>query len=330
LPRRAALAVGWALTAAMALVALLRIVAWDDAEPLVVFDALSLYLYLPAWVIAYVAGVRRHLALATLALAVAVAQVAFVLPELTAGRVLPAWTTGAPSLTLLDANVSDANRSMSGYIAQIRADHPGLVTLEEATPFDAVQLEKTGALAALPYRYEVDRFDPWAFVVASRWPLRSTSVVSMFGRPLVVRTTLELRSGPVQLWVVHTTAPLPGAWRQWSAQLAEVAGMLEARRSERLLVVGDFNADWGSRLFRAILATGLTDGAAARGQALGMTWSQLVAPLPPFVRIDHVLVAAGLSVLAVRTGAGVGSDHRDLLATIAVHEPEARRPAAPR
>jgi endonuclease/exonuclease/phosphatase (EEP) superfamily protein YafD len=82
--------------------------------------------------------------------------------------------------------------------------------------------------------------------------------------------------------------------------------------------VGDFNATWGSKAFRAILDTGMTDGAAARGRAFGMTWSQTKRPLPPVVRIDHVLTGPGVAVTSIRTDVGPGSDHRDLLATVAV------------
>ncbi len=49
-----------------------------------------------------------------------------------------------------------------------------------------------------------------------------------------------------------------------------------------------------------------------------MTWSQLTAPLPPLIRIDHVLYGPGLVVTAIRTQPGPGSDHRALLATVAV------------
>ncbi len=324
---RGALVVGWGVAALLALVALLRIVAWDDADPLVLLNVLTLYLYLPAWVIFPVAAARRHLALAALALAVAGAQLVFVLPELTASRPLPAWAASAPHLRLLDGNVYDGNPSMSGYIAQIRADRPDLVALEEANPVDAAQLEQAGVLDALRYRFLVERFDPWAFVVASRYPLEGTRVVSMFGRPVVVQTTLELPSGLLSLWVVHTVAPVPQSVTQWSAQLERIASILghAVRRNGRLLVVGDFNANWDSKGFQAILHTGVTDGAAARGEPLDMTWSQMMPPLPPFVRIDHVLAGSDVSVLQIHTARGVGSDHRDLLATVAVREPPSRR-----
>jgi endonuclease/exonuclease/phosphatase family metal-dependent hydrolase len=61
----------------------------------------------------------------------------------------------------------------------------------------------------------------------------------------------------------------------------------------------------------------MTDGAAARGRPFEMTWSQIKHPLPPLVRIDHVLTGPGVAVTTIRTDVGPGSDHRDLMAAIA-------------
>lgn len=326
---RLLVAVGWITVGALAIVALLRVVAWDDTEPLVLLNVLTLYLYLPAWLIAILAGIGRRVLLTLAALAVGGAQIAFLLPVLSAERPLPAWTSapGTAHIRLFDANIDASNPSMSGYIRQIGADRPDLVTLEEAVPESVSQLESSPALAALPYRYQVFRYDPWAFLVASRWPLRSTRVVSMFGRPLVVETVLELPSGPQQLWVVHTVAPVPASFEQWRQQLDELRRLVAAHGSSRLLVVGDFNATWDDAGFAGVLSAGLTDAAAARGDPFQMTWSQSYSPLPPFVRIDHILYGAGLSTTAIRAATGPGSDHRELLATIAV-QPRGRAPRA--
>jgi hypothetical protein len=208
---------------------------------------------------------------------------------------------------------------MGGYANEISAVRPQLVTMEEATPIDVAQLSRAGVLANLPYRFEVKRYDPFAFFVASRYLLSDTRVVYLYGRPLIVQTTLELPWGPQLLWVIHTIAPLPASFSQWKGQLALIGRLLRARGPKGLLIVGDFNATWGNRGFRGILDAGVADGAAARGRAFDMTWSQIMPILPPLVRIDHVLTGPGLAVVQIRTGDGPGSDHRDLIATVAFH-----------
>ncbi len=316
LPLAAAI-IGWVIVAGLALLALLRVVAWDDLEPLAILNTVTAFVYLPAWVVALVAAVGRRYVLAGAALLVVVAQVALMYPELSAATPAPAWTKGAPSLQLLDGNLYDGNRTMSGYEQQIRDLRPDLVTFEEATVGHVDDLRQSGALASLPYQYQVARYDPWAFFIASRWPLSDTHVVSLSDQPLIVQTTVALPSGSFRLWVVHTIAPKRPTFQLWRDQLALIQRLIRARGLQHLLVVGDFNATWGNRGFRGILDTGLIDGAAARGKALDMTWSQDWGIIPPLVRIDHVLTGTGLAVTQIQTMTGLGSDHRDLLATVA-------------
>jgi endonuclease/exonuclease/phosphatase family metal-dependent hydrolase len=47
-----------------------------------------------------------------------------------------------------------------------------------------------------------------------------------------------------------------------------------------------------------------------------MTWSQLTSPLPPVIRIDHVLTGPDLVVSSIHSAPGPGSDHRALIATV--------------
>ena len=59
---------------------------------------------------------------------------------------------------------------MAGYTAEIKAYKPQLLTMEEAIPPFATQLQADGALAGLPYQLEVKRYDPKAFLIAVEVP----------------------------------------------------------------------------------------------------------------------------------------------------------------
>jgi endonuclease/exonuclease/phosphatase (EEP) superfamily protein YafD len=309
----------WIVTGGLAVVAAMRLVAWDALEPFAVLNSVTAFVYLPVWIVVIVAVAGKRYALAGAALVVVALQVAFMLPELTASESIPSWTKGAPTIRLLDANVYADNASMSGYADQIKATRPDLVTLEEANPNDVTQLTKAGALTGLPYTIEVKRYDPTAFFVASKYPLTGTNVVYRYGNPLIVQTTVQLPSGPQPLWVVHTVAPLPISFSRWKGQMDTLHQLVQQRGPKNLLIVGDFNSTWGNKGFRTLLAAGMTDGAAARGKPFDMTWSQIKHPLPPMVRIDHVVTGSGLAVTQIQSGPGPGSDHRDLSATIAIH-----------
>src|ERR1700722_19667061 len=86
---------GWATVAVLGLVALMRLVAWDSLEPLIVLDSLTLIIYLPAWIVAIGAAVTRKWWLALGALVIVVAQVIFVAPEFLAAAQVPSWTRHA-------------------------------------------------------------------------------------------------------------------------------------------------------------------------------------------------------------------------------------------
>jgi hypothetical protein len=100
-----AAAIGWIVVLPLGAIALERSFAWDDDVVLAVINTVSLFVYLPAWIVAIGAGIGRRYVLAAAALLVVVAQLFFVLPEFTASQPAPAWAATAPSVRLLDANV---------------------------------------------------------------------------------------------------------------------------------------------------------------------------------------------------------------------------------
>ena len=320
--RAGLLVAGWLIVAVLGLVALLRLVAWDSVEPLAVLDALTLIVYLPAWVVAVGALIARRWWLAAAAAVIVAAQVAFVAPELLAAAPVPDWARNAPVVRVFDANIDTSLRFQAGYVQAIRQDRPDLITLEEFTPQALRSMTASGVLASFPYRCSAPTPGATGFLIASRLRLTGCQVQIMhwkYGQwaQYMVQATLWSPGGPVALRLVHTLAPFPSTWREWSAVLTAVDRSVRASGDSRMLMVGDFNATWGNSGFAALLHDGLTDGAAARGQATDMTWPN-GAVVPPLIRIDHVLTGAGLAVTQITAKPGFGSDHRYLLATVAV------------
>jgi endonuclease/exonuclease/phosphatase (EEP) superfamily protein YafD len=312
---------GWLIVAVLGLVALLRLVAWDAAEPLIVLNALTLIVYLPAWGVAAAALIARRWWLAAAAAVIVAAQVVFVVPELTAAAPVPGWARHAPVIRVFDANIDSSNRFQAGYLRAIERDRPDLVTLEEFTPAAQQSLSASGVVVRFPYRCAAPSYGATGFLIASRLRLTNCRVrtVSWDGQwmPYMMEATLRSPGGPVALRLVHTLAPFPASWREWSAALAAAGRSVRADRTSNMLMIGDFNATWGNRGFTALLHDGLTDGAAARGKATEMTWPN-GAVVPPFVRIDHVLTGTRLAVTEIMARPGFGSDHRYLAATVAI------------
>ena len=309
----------WIIVVALGVTAMMRVFAWDALQPFAVADALTIAIYLPAWGVVVVAGLGRRPGLGAAALCICLAQVVFLAPEFLASQPVPPWAVTAKSIKLFDANVYYHNPSMAGFAAAIASSNPQLVTLEEATPQNQARLQAAGAFTALPFRLTVDELNPFSFEVASAFPLSKPHIISAFGQPYLVQTRITTPSGAVELWVVHTEAPVSGDFEHWRFELATLADQVRSFRGAPLLITGDFNATWGNQGFRNLLRTGLVDAAAARGDALDMTWSQTMGVIPPLARIDHILTGPRLAARSIESVPGPGSDHRSLEATIALH-----------
>lgn len=291
-----------------------RLLAWDSRSGLVALNALTPFLFLPAWPVAFAAGLGRRWALGAAAIAVVVAHVGLMAPELAARAPVPPVDAGFRAIRLFNANVYAGNPDAGGIAGEIEAAAPDLVFLQEATPRIVAAVDATGALEDLPHRVTVARDDPFGTLVASRWPLTDQEVVELDGRPVLIRATIDAGDGPIRMYAVHVVAPFGGGRDAWARGMAYLAGAVR-QETGPVIVAGDLNATWGHRPFRRLLDAGLTDAAAARGRPFQMTWRQ-GGRVPPLTRIDHVLTTDGLAVVAIRAGSGRGSDHRPLVADI--------------
>jgi endonuclease/exonuclease/phosphatase (EEP) superfamily protein YafD len=222
-----------------------------------------------------------------------------------------------PTFRLFDANVDSSNRSMAGYITQLKAYHPDVITMEETQQYDYEQLEASGVFADLPYRYNFECCASRGIIIASRYPFTKPKQFDVEGLTYLTTSTLKLPHRTINFWVVHTTAPTAPSVSDWNQELDGIYKELQTVHPRPLLMVGDFNATWGNRGFRAILSTGVIDGAAARGDPFEFTWSQFLPVLPPIIRIDHVITGGAVTVTQIQTHEGPGSDHRDITAIVA-------------
>lgn len=315
------LAVSWLIVAVLGLLALLRLVAWDSIQPLIVLDALTQVVYLPAWIVVAGALVARRWWLAAAAVVIVAAQVVFVVPEVSATAPVPTWARHAPVVRVFDANIDKTLHFYAGYRRAIESDRPDLITLEEFTPPALQSMRASGVLAGFPYRCAAPALGATGFLIASRLRLTGCKVRSVFlyrqWIPYMVEATLWSPGGPVAVRLVHTLAPFPAYWREWQAALAAVDRSVRASGASNMLMIGDFNATWGNKGFVSLLHDGLTDGAAARGKATDMTWPN-GALVPPFTRIDHVLTGTRTAVTEIDASPGFGTDHRYLLARVAI------------
>lgn len=309
--RRTTVALGWAAAAIAAPSTVVRLAGLEARPALVALSAVSPWLLPPA-LLAVVAGLRgRDRALVVVAGVLALAQLGWVLPEVAARQ--PAGA-GAP-LRLLTANLLVANRDPRGVRELLVAEPADVVVLQELGPAVAGVLDEPAVQAAYPHRLVDVRSDPYGSAVLARVPLESPAVIELDGLPMTA-ATVQVGGRAVRVVNVHTMAPLSVRQReQWQAQLAGLAGLV--RPGTALVLAGDFNATDAHRGMAALSAAGLHDAARRTGGGLEPTWP-VGRWFPPLLRLDRVLVADGIGVVALRRTTTRGSDHRALVADLVV------------
>jgi endonuclease/exonuclease/phosphatase family metal-dependent hydrolase len=314
-PRLSA-AIGWLMIAPLSVSVGARAARLEESSSLLLLAAgLTPFLGPPA-LVALGIGLRQHRRLlAILSAATAGALLFSTLPGLglPVGVRPPAGTL--PTLRLFSANVYDANPHVGWIAEEIKAAAPDLVALQEVDPDGATALRKSGVLTRFPYSLAEVRTGPSGIGIWSRYPLTDERVKDVGGIPFV-SATVGLGGRRLRLYTVHMVAPLGNDRSRWRTQLRWVDAAVQGERGP-LVVVGDFNATRFHRSLRRLLSDRLVDAHERRGRGWATTWPRDQWPLPPLMRLDHVLVSPDIGVRSIREGLGEGSDHRPIIADLA-------------
>jgi endonuclease/exonuclease/phosphatase (EEP) superfamily protein YafD len=305
------------IVAPLAVSAGAQVAQLDEASSLLLLAAgLIPWLWPPA-LVALAIGLWRGRPLLAV---VAAATTGVLLASAVAGLGLPTRARPAagtlPTVRLFTANVHDANPDMGPIAEEIAAVAPDLVALQEIDPDGAAGLARSGVLDRFPYSVAETRRGASGIALWSRFPLVDAQVQDVLGRPFIGATVM-VGAKRLRLYTVHTVAPLGGDRAQWQAELRRVRAEVRATMGA-LVVAGDFIASRYHPSFRRLLSDGLRDAHERRGRGWAATWPRDRRPLPALLRLDHVLVSPGVEVQAIQEGVGQGSDHRPVIADLAL------------
>lgn len=265
------------------------------------------------------------------------ALVASAMAALFAAGVLmgPAFSLGPTGgsgavVRLLTLNAGDGRAGPAGLRDLLREARPDVVCLQEAaTLLAAGGDESTLEVDGEEFHVVRDR----ELAILSRLPISRREVHSLgFGTG---RSVLEVRvqSGERELTVLAThffRGRARGDAGTVSRALADLtrSGQIHSLQTERLLeiasqtsephaIAGDLNLPPRGRLYRRLTAEH-TDAFRAAGRGYGYSFPGSL----PMVRIDYVLPGRGLTVRRCRTLSTAGSDHRAVLAELALSDSE--------
>nr|WP_323374050.1 endonuclease/exonuclease/phosphatase family protein [Plantactinospora alkalitolerans] len=273
--------------------------------------------YLAAWTVVPLGlalAVRRWWAAGAAALAVIV-LVGLVAPRALADEPPVA---GGPVLRVLTANLLAGAAEPAALIALVRAHRVDLLAMQEFTPDAETALDQLGLAALLPYRQVNPEPGTTGSALYSRLPLRDAGTRRNTGGFSQAYGTVRPAAGPsVLVESVHPMAPATlSRLPDWRDDLR--AQPSATPRGPLRILAGDFNATLDHAALRRLMDTGYADAAASVGAGLTGTWGPYDGDRIPPVTIDHVLVDRRIAVRRVTVFPLPGSDHRPVLAEVAL------------
>jgi endonuclease/exonuclease/phosphatase (EEP) superfamily protein YafD len=266
---------------------------------------------------------RKRFFRASIALPLITLHLVQLLPFLTTTELPPCAGKANPSFRVLLHNVHANNRRYLDLIAQIEQLKPEIIVLCEAN------LHLLDRMAHLenryPHRIQAGRWthsdlrDASGTVIWSKLPFADTRVESIdpaFIHALKVHFVWQGQT--ISLLALHPPSPVNSRQiRMRNLALQAVPALIEAHSP--CLVVGDLNQTlWPPALRELESRTGLQS--VFRSHGLRSTWPAFAYPFG--IAIDHVFHSPELQCHGVQTLPGCGSDHRMLLCTFSLFQPQ--------
>jgi endonuclease/exonuclease/phosphatase (EEP) superfamily protein YafD len=233
-----------------------------------------------------------------------------------------AWTTDGPAIAptgdadarVLTANLLMVNPDHGPLLAELVAQDPDVMVLQEVSHAWGATLRTDPSLSPWPHRTIVPQDGSFGIAVLSKEPV-VVQVEDLLGVPMA-RVELQLGGQHVHLYNVHTLPPRSDAYAAtWHAQMGVLAN--RAHSSDvPVILAGDFNATRHHPSFKRLLAAGLRDAHHEVGRGSAKTWPNGLFPVPS-MGLDHVLVGEGIQVLHVHEAPAHGSDHNPVIVDLA-------------
>ena len=319
---RTALVGGWAVAVGMSGVALIRMLRSDSQPQLIGIQGIGLWLLLPAYPLALAAAVTRQRSLAAVAVVLAIGNVVWVSEAYESGQPATA-AAGTFTLRVVTANMLLTNSDVEGLAHDLAATGADLLVLQEFTPEHLADITHAGLLIDYPHQILDATPGFHGSAILSKLPIISGGAFDQAGSPMT-RADIATAAGTVALVNVHPVAPINESQaRRWRAQL-DLLAQVSMSVSGPLIMAGDFNATKDHRPMQALLSSGMRDAYSDAAGGIGATWPQWEGPVFPVMRLDHVLVNDGITVLRAEVQDNRGSDHRRLAVDLSLPRTRAR------
>ena len=217
---------------------------------------------------------------------------------------------------VVSANVETTNRNFSDFISFVIEENPDPLIIQEANErwIDRLKVLEE----RFPYNKALPRPGGWGLALYSRLAVERFDVVALGSeRAPGLLAQLHRGRGVLSVVTVHPRAPLRrNKFQQRNEQLRDAASIVQALPSPKLLV-GDLNTSlWSPYYAHLVRQTGLYN--ARKGFGLLPTWPAFMPAQLLMIPIDHCLVSPEISVIKMRTGRNIGSDHLPIIVDMVI------------
>lgn len=211
---------------------------------------------------------------------------------------LGATTAATDSLTVATQNVRGGEGTARESAASLAASGASIIALVELAGEDRSEADAELAHSH-PYSNQVGSVGLW-----SEYPLEYEKPLDLgLGWKRALSADVITPTASVSVYVVHAASFRPGSQSDRDTMLSNLGALLPQDLSERLIVMGDFNATTFDPALQPILKT--VSEPRTSGFSWGFTWPEQA----PIARIDHVF-ARGLTATESYVMTAGRSDHR--------------------
>jgi endonuclease/exonuclease/phosphatase (EEP) superfamily protein YafD len=322
--KRLLVGAAWLAVLVMAAGAALRLFLHDRWMPLVWWNSFTLYVYLPVYACLLIALFMRRWRLAGLASAVAACHLVWITPDfLPPARRLNVRgeedrASAGGGFRLYYQNLNKHAEDFQSRIDAILEEDPDVIALVELDPPWEEAVKQSDIFTKYPHHtLRPNPLRSQQLAIFSKLPLDDVEYRYILGRRLAVAATVRVADAAVRVYCIHAPRPLEEQEEQFRGYCRDVVDWIGQSRIARVLV-GDFNATQHSAWHQQLCSQGRLHSAhreAGRGYAV--TWPNGRFPLPP-IRIDHILLSPELVCRRIREGDGGQSDHKPLIAELAL------------
>jgi endonuclease/exonuclease/phosphatase (EEP) superfamily protein YafD len=221
-----------------------------------------------------------------------------------------------PGLTLMTANLMLGEADPESVVELVRDEGVDVLSVQELTPETVDGLRRAQLDRLLPESELIPAEGSAGGGIYSRLPLRRLPDLEPLPGAFAIPRGLIRVPGASEVEVLspHARPPTADGVDAWRADLERLPPA--AADSRPRLLLGDFNATLDHAELRELLSSGYTDAADVTGTGFTPTWP--ADGLPPPVAIDHVLADDRVEVLDASVRELPGSDHRAVIAEVAL------------